>query len=276
MMDYIINDKLIYSSEDGMIRNTELSELEAVLLTPVLNRIFLVLVMEHGKLITRDDFLRRVWDDYGKTGSSNTLNQYIGILRKLLEMHLDTECIITVPRKGYMLSPDIDIRIEAHDKKPDVTTISAEPMSSDSVLVVDQPPTTLIKSQSNNRAQKNRALIIIVVALFVLSIFLYFFYRSHIVNSVANSEIFQLYKIDSCPVLGEETILNENDKSKVINSIIYLIKKHNLKCNKDDVFYFFYNAQGMQNGIGKYTMLSKCSGKKSGREVCVSYRENRY
>ncbi|MGL6011119.1 MAG: winged helix-turn-helix domain-containing protein [Shewanella oncorhynchi] len=110
-MDYLFDSVLIYHSDEGVIITLGAGDEDSIMLTPVLNRILVLLVQNQGQLVTRDEFLEKVWDNYGRTTSSNTLTQYISILRKIFTDHLGKDCVITVPKQGYMLSTDVIIEL---------------------------------------------------------------------------------------------------------------------------------------------------------------------
>lgn len=52
-----------------------------------------------------------VWDDYGLQASNSSLNQYISILRRALSAFGCEELIITVPKMGFRLNPDITLQL---------------------------------------------------------------------------------------------------------------------------------------------------------------------
>ncbi|EGB2808513.1 winged helix-turn-helix domain-containing protein [Salmonella enterica] len=74
-------------------------------------RLLAVLISNHGNPVERDCLLKKVWDDNGMRSSNSNLNQYISILRKqLLQVGLPDNAVITIPRVGFMFSPDIEVR----------------------------------------------------------------------------------------------------------------------------------------------------------------------
>ncbi|MBH2847086.1 helix-turn-helix domain-containing protein, partial [Serratia marcescens] len=96
-MNYIIDDVLVYCPDDGSVSHISKPEEIIMVLTPVLNRILLLLIENQGSLVPRDLFFEKVWDNYGKNASSHTLSQYMGVLRKIFENELGASCIDTIP-----------------------------------------------------------------------------------------------------------------------------------------------------------------------------------
>lgn len=108
-MKYLIDDTLIYRPEDGVLIHSG-NEDELVTLTATANSILSLLVSRHGVAIERDTFLSEVWDARGLRGSNSSLNQYISMLRKTLAGFApQTPFIITVPKIGFMLNPDLPV-----------------------------------------------------------------------------------------------------------------------------------------------------------------------
>jgi DNA-binding winged helix-turn-helix (wHTH) protein len=63
-----------------------------------------VLVQNSGRLLEKEDLLRRVWPD--TFVEENNLNKSISLLRKTFGERLADRCYIeTVPKVGYRLSP---------------------------------------------------------------------------------------------------------------------------------------------------------------------------
>nr|WP_194928611.1 winged helix-turn-helix domain-containing protein [Citrobacter freundii] len=116
-MLYLIDDIVIYDALNGTLRRNDEKIAEATHLTTIANKIFSYLVQHHGALVTRNTLFDEIWEKEGVASSSNTLNQYISLLRKILSGYLgDKEIIVTVPRAGYYLSKDISVsqKITAH------------------------------------------------------------------------------------------------------------------------------------------------------------------
>jgi DNA-binding winged helix-turn-helix (wHTH) protein len=70
-------------------------------LEPRLVKLLLLLTAHPGELVSREQIIREIWNDYG--GAEEGLNQAISFLRKMFD---DTrkERIKTIPKKGYLLN----------------------------------------------------------------------------------------------------------------------------------------------------------------------------
>lgn len=109
-MVYLIDGMVIYDALNGTLRRTDEKAEEAVTLTTIANKILAHLIQHHGQLVTRDTLFDDIWEKEGIASSSNTLTQYISLLRKTFAHYLgNKESIVTVPRSGYYFSKDISV-----------------------------------------------------------------------------------------------------------------------------------------------------------------------
>ncbi|HVM89908.1 MAG TPA: winged helix-turn-helix domain-containing protein [Puia sp.] len=65
-----------------------------------------ILSANHNQLVTREQLIKEVWNDYG--GADEGLNQAISFIRKILSDN-NKEIIETIPKKGYILHAVIEI-----------------------------------------------------------------------------------------------------------------------------------------------------------------------
>lgn len=72
--------------------------------------------MHHTDIVSREEVLKKVWDDNGLTSSNSNLNQYLSMLRKTFRHYGIDNIIITVARGYLQLNPDVSI--EPLDEAP--------------------------------------------------------------------------------------------------------------------------------------------------------------
>lgn len=112
-MRFIIDREIYFRPADGAIWHVD-TEDEKRYLTPASSRLFACLIEHQGRILSRNDIFQAVWEDYGLHSSNNTLNQYISLLRRTLsDFGLQAQVIKTIPKAGFLLSPDISIVREA-------------------------------------------------------------------------------------------------------------------------------------------------------------------
>lgn len=250
-MNYIIDDVLVYCPDDGSVSRISKPEEIIMVLTPVLNRILLLLIENQGSLVPRDLFFEKVWDNYGKNASSHTLSQYMGVLRKIFENELGASCIDTIPKVGYMFLDTIKIckqeviPLVSHDERFSLFTCWRKKM--------------FVRFGEWGR-NFFRSINIIVVVVFFLSIVLIkydnlFFY---------GNEIKEYVEVDSCKVMLINSAVDNSRKE----NIEFMLKTFNLKCNINDSYYY---SEGRLNNYNKF-MFSRCFKHKNSSDECITYR----
>ncbi|MDC3647047.1 winged helix-turn-helix domain-containing protein, partial [Escherichia coli] len=75
--------------------------------------------LRHTEIVSREDVLKKVWDDNGLTSSNSNLNQYLSMLRKTFRHYGVDNIIVTVSRGYLQLNPEVII--EALDDAPPVS-----------------------------------------------------------------------------------------------------------------------------------------------------------
>ena len=73
---------------------------------PRLMLVLTILVEQNGELVTREQLIQKVWNEYG--GGEDGLNQAISLLRKILKDN-NRDIIETIPKKGYVLHAKISV-----------------------------------------------------------------------------------------------------------------------------------------------------------------------
>lgn len=262
-MNYVIADTLIYSTEDGSIRLAGSEDESVVILTPILNRMLQFLLENQGKLITRDRFLEHVWDRHGKMGSANTLKQYISMLRKILAERVQGECIITIPRQGYIFSPDISIR------RDEASNVVSELITHHGALAPKAP--SVEPQQKNSSGQFYLWISISGCALIAIFFLLY-----SIMSKPSLLNVYPVAKVGECAVNGFSKYTSQAEEDKFINNVSQFLKHTGMTCAADDGIYYYTNARGRYSQIGMYSILVNCSSKNTQETGCVTYRTNRW
>lgn len=116
-MVFLIEGVVIYDALNGTLRKKGEKLVDAVTLTTIANKILSHLVQHHGQLVTRDTLFDEIWEKEGIVSSTNTLTQYISLLRKQFTRYLGSKVVIvTVPRSGYYFSKDISVTMNKEEQ----------------------------------------------------------------------------------------------------------------------------------------------------------------
>ncbi|MBN5254070.1 winged helix-turn-helix domain-containing protein [Serratia marcescens] len=243
--DYI-NHKLISLSDDS-------TDIE---LTPIVNKLLFVLIAEQGKTLTKDYLLNKVWEDVGRVGSMNTLNQYLSYLRKLTKEIFLTDVIITLPGEGYTFSSEIEVSsMEAIEKKNIIQT---------------SLPWLFIGSLIFSFLKRN------LMSIFCFIFFMFcLFYLLRINIGLESLRTTNLKKINECTVLSFNNIPNSkmDDYLKMVQKDIFELDGKT--CNKNDYFLIYYNPEWYITNVPSYSMIAKCSTVNTGKEYCITFQRYR-
>ncbi|KGB02328.1 hypothetical protein DR73_3622 [Enterobacteriaceae bacterium ATCC 29904] len=124
---FLINKEIIFDVNSCELRTLKPDGTKVTLNAPTA-RCLQLLIENGGKVVSRDDFLERVWMVRGIVVSQNTFYQNISLLRKSLKKAgLTDEIIVTVRRNGFILAPGTHLEIveeEESENSIPSTTIS--------------------------------------------------------------------------------------------------------------------------------------------------------
>lgn len=269
-MDYLFDHSILYHSDDGTLHFLEAGAEDTVTLTPVLNRILLLLIARQGQLITKEEFLIKVWDDYGRAGSSHTLNQYLSTLRKIFSKHLNKKGIITVSKQGFMLSPDIIV--STVDEQPEATNESGN--TPEPLPAMDSPcsepiieKTNVEEFEPNGKIKYAVFYTLLTLVAFTLALWL----PSRLYPS-PKIGTFPLGSVGECPVFSFSGNLDEKQKEEAMVMVNHHINAYKLTCAEHVIFYFYSNENGAQKEKGSYTMLTRCARADVIDDECLTTR----
>lgn len=268
-MSYILNENVLYRFDDGTLQLLANDEDDIVLLTPVINRMLYLLVSRQGEVISKEEFLEKVWDEYGRNGSTNTLSQYISTLRKLLGKYLDnSDVIITVPKQGYMFSRDIEIR--RHES--DVLNKVQEPAESKVDNHADIADVTLPQTKKREKSLPFAFKVSVAVLIFSLPLALAYFWPA----KISDKTVYRLGDMEGCPLYSFIKYPSKDVEFEVLNIANELRERKNLDCVNNAVFYIYANANSLHSNSGSYIMLSRCINNAKNHDTCITSQTSRW
>lgn len=116
--EFLINQRFIVNTVLNNLTDKETGK-ETRLEQRLMDVLFL-LASNNNKLVTREQIIKEVWDDYG--GAGEALNQAVSFLRKVLGDN-NKEMIETIPKKGYILHAGINDVLEKEEFIEKINTI---------------------------------------------------------------------------------------------------------------------------------------------------------
>ena len=139
-MKYLINNEIIYESDSRLLSHAVSPE-NNILLSETAGRLLTHLLDEPNTVLTRNNIIHDVWDKYGYTGSGNSLNQYISLLRRNFALLGCKEIIQTIPKLGFSLNATVTLCKAAEIRSPeDVCQNKGRPVA---VAAANLPSKTL-------------------------------------------------------------------------------------------------------------------------------------
>ncbi|MGK4353188.1 winged helix-turn-helix domain-containing protein [Enterobacter sichuanensis] len=106
-MKYIIELDVLFSPEDKTLSLNNNPDI-AVQISNQANRLLLEMVKSKNELLTRNELIQRVWEDYGFTSSNNSLNVAVSEIRKAFSsLGKTTQIISTIPKVGLQFVGEV-------------------------------------------------------------------------------------------------------------------------------------------------------------------------
>lgn len=255
-MKYIIQHSIIYDPQQGTLRS-ENNDDEVVQLTRTASALLLTL-LDDREVMSRDKVLESVWGSQGLVGSHNNLNQYLSILRRSFRKYGLDDIILSIPRTGIQINPDIKVELQAGEN--DNTDYGHHEIvkNSDINIILDNQK---ISSSPKNELQHSGYFrtyfrhIVPGVLLLSFSLFM-LIYIAYEHQPLVNSFLSPL-PVTACRVDALEQA-NERRKPVIAAEFTRIQKDLSLQCDPHHHFLFYYEDKIKHTGLGK-TLLTQCT-----------------
>lgn len=205
-------------------------------------RLFAKLLSHHKDILSREEIFQSVFDDYGARSSNSNLNQYISILRKnIIELGIEQEVIVTVPRVGFRISENI--AVNSSDEKNSIPPL---------------PEFTPKKEPERKFFITHYSLIV----LFTTIVFLFIFFRP---ENLSHDNNIKTIKIDKCVIYTSSSI-SDRDIESIIDKATQHTKKLNCSTEKE----IFIDKLQIKSTLGtnNQILFIECS---LSNNKCLSY-----
>jgi len=215
---YLIENKILFLPEKQSLVHVESHE--QIKLKPTASLCLLLLLRNHGEIVTQNELLAFAWGESHRQVSFNAFYQSILSLRKsFLHMNVDKQIITTIPRKGLVIQQEITI-----EKKRD-NVIEAEPAT----LPIEIPEeiSPIIVSKIKRSLLTPAEALIIIVTLLIVGVLLY--------PRMKNEQYFSGY-VAAKQYAGQCHYFLNDDASDHTRHDDF-IKKHPEMCSNDKYLY---------------------------------------
>jgi DNA-binding winged helix-turn-helix (wHTH) protein len=214
--EIIIGDTVVFIPATRKLKNTLTGD-SVILHTPA-NYCLLNLLANRQKIMSKNELIKASWNNGAQIISDNTFYQMVFNLRQNLVKVGGDNIIITVPRRGLKINPEIPVKV-----------IDAE--LQEQTQATDNVPkfTYFLTEASSTCYRRNISLIILTVALLFLS---YFLYTSETDVPVFSSYQYQVYNM--CDVLYNDEIGKENVDALIIKYSIDCSQKRHITLTENE------------------------------------------
>lgn len=250
-MRYNINARFIYDATDGTLTLPESTEPDCQL--SITASALLYFFLRNTGIISREEVLKKVWDDNGLTSSNSNLNQYLSMLRKTFRHYGIDNIIVTVSRGYLQLNPDVNI--EVIDESPTPPSVSPErptlETGTESVPLV-------AKTNRPPRTAHARGMCWYMAGACLLTISLLLVAFSMV--GVSETRPITLTQIthSQCELLASDEMLRSVSASAYGKNFDDVRQRLNVACKPGERFLFFYGDRLETNGLGR-VFLAHCA-----------------
>ena len=229
-MIFTINGQIVFDSDTGMIGLIDALE-ERVQISNPTKRLLLLLIQHQGEAVKREVIFKKVWDDFGMISSNNNLNQCVSKLRRLIKnFGLDDEAIVTIPKIGFMLHPQIELERSAdmiltpHESDPSMESDFEEPAESSRTEGVrkEAKPRWLLRS--------HLSLLILLIAVIALGAAFGIWFAT---KPLERREVF-VGQAGTCKILMSETLLQNDNSMRLKSGVLSYAQRLKPQCSSDE------------------------------------------
>ncbi|HIH4732545.1 winged helix-turn-helix domain-containing protein [Raoultella planticola] len=247
---YVIENTLRFNSEAHTLHSIKSNERMALAIPASL--CFDLLIKNQGRIVTQAELLQNAWGERGMSVTPNTLHQNISLLRKSLNyFNVNGTLIQTIPKRGFMIADEANIRIDTPgapaEKDNDIATPEINQLNrvvtegngahhEGSQQLHADPPTAQDKGDVLStriieavRKRKTGWLVAGITSLLIILLHIIYFNPSATIDSPFASYTL-ITTINSCKVF-------RNDDLRFDEYYINFLKEHNITCSNGRTIY---------------------------------------
>lgn len=257
-MRYNINGRLIYDATDGTLTLPGSDEVDSQL--SITANALLWFFLRHTAVVSRNEVLKKVWDDNGLTSSNSNLNQYLSMLRKTFRHYDIDNIIVTVSRGLLQLNPGLTIdMLDASPKPEPLPTVESEPNEAATPEEQKAVPTRHARGTCWYLAGG----CLLTIALLVVCSFL------------GGSELRPItltqMSHSQCELLASDEMLRSVARTTYGKNFDAVRQRLKLECKPDERFVFFYGDRLETNGLGRVFLAHCAMHKDNPFSYCDNY-----
>ncbi|WP_413531422.1 winged helix-turn-helix domain-containing protein [Rahnella inusitata] len=287
-MIYLIENQIVFNPEDNSLSLPDDTESKITVSNPA-RRILSLLIEQHGTVVQRETFFKKVWDDYGLTASNNNLNHCISKLRKVVStLGYTGELIITVPKVGFIIKKETEITAQF---ELNITQEKTEPLAEETnalpeIMPADlphtepqAPPAALCEPVEQSEAftvteKTHYKYPFIFTTFFLLSFAVWGLHTLQGVLTDPKARL-QVSKIGVCDLYSTAPVSKSRKQDFILLAQNFILK-NNMTCTPGNIFVFQTEQFTTPINTGSVRdFMAQCSTNDSHKiNICISYYAN--
>ncbi|MCS3603144.1 DNA-binding winged helix-turn-helix (wHTH) protein [Buttiauxella sp. BIGb0471] len=223
---YLIENKILFNPEKQSLVHADSHE--QIKLKPTASLCLLLLLRNHGEIVTQNELLAFAWGESHRQVSFNAFYQSILSLRKsFLQMNVDKQIITTIPRKGLVIQQEITIEKKCVLIPETVKEPTAEVVPQSIPLATQDETTAILVGKTKRVLLTPVEGMIIMLTMLIIALLIY--------PRVISKQYFSGYVVSN-KYAGECHYFLNDDASDYTRHEDF-IKRHPEMCNNDKYLY---------------------------------------
>lgn len=273
-MKYIINLTIVFEPESRLLLLRNDNQLTVGLSNPA-TRLLNEFIKNNKLELTREDLIKRVWEDYGFSPSNATLSNHISELRKAFEiLGVSKNILITVPRIGFKMEAEIYPETREPDEpgepdepdEPDATKKIENTFSSHKITSEHLNHTTSLLMESNSgKHSVKKKILLIFITFFLIAVVI----AIEFITQPQDDSPMLIGVHDQCKIY---TLDSGKSGLEQFDSAKEMLTTEGIDCTKMD-FDIYYMEARPTNKVLKVNFMAACKKNDSSNyENCNNYK----
>lgn len=140
-MEYLINHSVKFNPVDCTLFSPGFT-VDMITITRLSSDLLVLFVENNQVPLSRETILNKLWENRGLSASSNNLNNYVSILRKVMKQCGSPGVITTIPKYGFLFNAEV-VRLDETEVVPADRPVESAIKEQESYHDEIKPETTL-------------------------------------------------------------------------------------------------------------------------------------
>ncbi|MBD8214712.1 winged helix-turn-helix domain-containing protein [Erwinia persicina] len=239
-MEYLINHSVKFNPVDCTLFSPGFT-VDMITITRLSSDLLVLFVENNQVPLSRETILNKLWENRGLSASSNNLNNYVSILRKVMKQCGSPGVITTIPKYGFLFNAEV-VRLDETEVVPADRPVESAIKEQESYHDEIKPETTLkVVPEAGDVDIKKRnvnpvlylMLPLMIVSLAITGLFpeVYNYFRLSSIRS-------EILRIDHCRVYLIDDVTRRMDSDWVTAEINVILSREGISCHANTNIYF--------------------------------------